>query len=194
MDPMDMTEGTHAYELRAQSMPNLSRRAMADLFDVVRGEAELARVELGEKARVAAQGGMSLGLAALFLVAALVSLSAAYIGALSTIMAGWAAALVVAVVYLILAFVLASSGRATLARAGGLVPTRSLEHLLGESGSPPNTLAEAEQRVEAAQQNLEKTLAPMSQREATASPMRDVILSGIGVTLAAVQQARNGRR
>jgi hypothetical protein len=69
-----------------------------------------------------------------------------------------------------------------------------LEHLLGESGSPPNTLAEAEQRVEAAQQNLEKTLAPMSQREATASPMRDVILSGIGVTLAAVQQARNGRR
>jgi hypothetical protein len=184
-------QGTRAYELRSQPLQNLSQRAMAELFAVVRSEIELGRLELDEKARAGANAGRSFGLATLFLLLAAASLSAAILAGLTTFAPFWVAALILGLAYAIVAIVFANRGRFTLVQAGGLFPERTLDRVLG---MPAVTSEDAYSRSETAHRDLDRAVAAIGQRGAGQSPVRDAVLSGIAVTLAAVLQARNGQR
>jgi len=187
------TQGTRAYELKSQPIQNLSERAIAEMFDLVRNELQLARVEFDEKARAGVRAGQSLGVATICLVVALGAVGAAIGLGLSQTMTPWAAALVVAAIFGIVALALALSARATLARAGGLGTSATLDKVLPPSGLSAEDL---ERRTEAAQQDLDRTVnaIAIAQRNATPSPIRDAILAGIGTMLGVVLQARSGRR
>jgi Flp pilus assembly protein TadB len=190
---MQTFEGTHAYELRSQPLQNLSERALAELFALVRSEVQVARVEIEEKARLGAAAGQSLGIAAVFLVIALFALSAALVAGLSTVVAPWLAALFVAILAGVIAGAFAGTAREKVSKAGGLLPTRTLDQIWYDA-NPPTTPLEAENRAESARQDFGKTLTAVEQRSARSSPIRDAILSGIAVTLGVVMRARTARR
>ena len=190
---MNATETAHPYELGAQPMQNLSQRALTELFSLIRADLQLARVELETKTLAAFRAGRSIVWATSFFVLALVALSAAVLAGLATIVPLWLSALIVAGVYAIAGVALLLHGSSIVAKAGGLAPTRSLEQLWG-SGSSPATLAEAGEREENARQNLDRTVAALSNRSSGSSPMRDTILSGVGMTLGVVLQSRKSSR
>lgn len=191
---MNTTEQPRPYELGAQPLQNLSQRAIAELFSLIRADLQLARLEVETKTLAAFRAGRSIVWATSFFVLAFVALSTAVLAGLSTIVPLWLSALIVAAVYAVAGVALALNSRTIVAKAGGLAPTRSLEQLWGASDSSPATIAEAGQREESARQNLDRTVAALSNRSAGSSPMRDTILSGVGMTLGVVLQSRNGSR
>jgi len=191
---MDSMEATHPYELRAQPMQNLSQRAIAELYTVVRSEVQLARLELDEKTDAALRGGRSFAFAGVFLVLALLAASAAAVSLLTSVLPIWAAALILAAGYGVIAALLAIRGMTIFNLVGGLVPSRSLERLLSPSEFPNSTPDETERRAESARQDLDRTVTVISQRSAAPSPMRDAILTGIATTVGVAHQARNGRQ
>jgi hypothetical protein len=191
---MNTTEQPRPYELGAQPLQNLSQRAIAELFSLIRADLQLARLEVETKTLAAFRAGRSIVWATSFFVLAFVALSTAVLAGLATIVPLWLSALIVAAVYAVAGVALALNSRTIVAKAGGLAPTRSLEQLWGASDSSPATIAEAGQREESARQNLDRTVAALSNRSAGSSPMRDTILSGVGMTLGVVLQSRNGSR
>jgi uncharacterized membrane protein YqjE len=191
---MNTTEQAHPYELGAQPMQNLSQRALTELFSLIRADLQLARVELETKTLAAFRAGRSIVWATSFFVLALMALSAAVLAGLATLVPLWLSALIVAAVYAGAGGALVLHGRTIVEKAGGLAPTRSLEQLWGASGSSPATLAEAGEREESARQNLDRTVAALSNRNSGSSPMRDTILSGVGMTLGVVLQSRKSSR
>jgi uncharacterized membrane protein YqjE len=92
---------------------------------LVHDEVELAKAELGEKATSAGLGAGMFGGAALFGLYALGALTATLILALSTAVAGWVAALIVTVVYGVIAGVLALTGRTKVQQATPPVPEQA---------------------------------------------------------------------
>jgi len=190
---MQTTEGTHAYELRSQPLQNLSERMIADLFTLVRSELQVARLEIDEKARVAFAAGRALTFATAFAVLAMLALGASIVAGLSMLIPVWLSALIVAVVAALIGAGLAADARSTVAKAGGLLPNQTLETLWLEA-NPARTPDETEQRAANARQDFNKTLSAVEQRSSRSSPIRDAILSGMGVTLGVVMQARNTRR
>jgi MFS family permease len=90
-------------------------------------EVELAKAELAVKGKRAGQGAGMFGGAGLFALYALGALTAAAILALATAVAGWLAALIVAVVYGAIAGVLALTGKNKVAAATPPVPEQATE-------------------------------------------------------------------
>jgi uncharacterized membrane protein YqjE len=84
---------------------------------LVRKELELARAELQEQGKTAGKGAGLLGGAGAAGLLALGALSAALIALLDKAMATWVAALIVMVLWAIVAVALAQAGRSTLRRA-----------------------------------------------------------------------------
>lgn len=114
-DPADLPTG------------ELVTRLSSQVTELVRGELELARAELatkGKRAGVGAGLAGAGGVVALFGVGALV---AAAVAGLATVLDVWLAALVVGVLLLVVAGVLALSGRAQLRRAVPPVPEQAVE-------------------------------------------------------------------
>jgi uncharacterized membrane protein YqjE len=94
---------------------------------LVRQEIDLAKAELDEKARTALP---AIGLLAGAVIAALAgigALTAMLILALAEAMPGWAAALIVTALWLLLAAALAFVGRNRLAEAGTPIPEKTVE-------------------------------------------------------------------
>ncbi len=125
-----MSENTHAAET-----PQLSDRPVAELLKqlaeqtttLVRQELELAKVELTEKGKKAGLGaGMFAGAGVLGLYA-VGALTACLILALSTVLEGWLAALIVAVAFAALAGVLALTGKSKVRQAAPPVPAQTLD-------------------------------------------------------------------
>jgi MFS family permease len=94
---------------------------------LARHEIELAKAELTVKGKRAGQGAGMFGGAGLFGLYALGALTAAAILALATAVAGWLAALIVALVYGAIAGVLALTGKSKVAEATPPVPERATE-------------------------------------------------------------------
>src|SRR3954467_15940198 len=102
-----------------------SEASVAELFKqlsdqttrLVRDEVELAKAELGQKAKSAGVGAGMFGGAGVFGLSGLGALTAAAILGLSTAIDGWLAALIVAVVYGAIAGVLALTGKGRVQRA-----------------------------------------------------------------------------
>ena len=84
---------------------------------LVRKEIELARAELQEKGKIAGKGAAMLAAAAVVGLLALGALTAALIALLDTAMATWIAALIVMVLWAVVALVLAKSGQKALKSA-----------------------------------------------------------------------------
>ena len=114
-------------EPREQSIGELLKRLSEETATLVRQELALAKAEATEKGKEAGVGAGLLGGGGLIGVFAFAALTTAIILALDLAMAGWLAALIVAVVYGAIAGVLALQGRHRLKDAGPPVPEQTIE-------------------------------------------------------------------
>jgi hypothetical protein len=114
-------------DLRDRSLGELLKQLSEQTTRLVHQELELARAELQQKGRQAGQGAGMFGGAGALGLAALGALTACFILALSELMPAALAALLVAVVYGIVAFVLVRQGQARIKRATPPVPTQTIE-------------------------------------------------------------------
>src|SRR4051794_37093564 len=104
------------------SVAELFKQLSEQTTRLVRDEVELAKAELGEKAKHAGIGAGMFGGAGLFGLYAVGALTATLILALSTAVAGWLAALIVTVVYAAIAGALALTGKNKIQQATPPVP------------------------------------------------------------------------
>jgi uncharacterized membrane protein YqjE len=120
-------EGNRNNDLREHGTGELLKELSDHTTTLVRKEIELAKAELGEKGKKAGQGAGMFGGAGLFGVFAFAALTTAIIAALDSAMELWLAALIVAVVYAVIAGVLALQGRNKVQEAGPPVPEQATE-------------------------------------------------------------------
>jgi MFS family permease len=109
------------------SVAELVKQLSEQTSRLARQEVELAKAELSVKGKRAGQGAGMFGGAGLFGLYALGALTAAAILALATAVAGWLAALIVAVVYGAIAGVLALTGKNKVTAATPPVPEQATE-------------------------------------------------------------------
>jgi uncharacterized membrane protein YqjE len=114
-------------DLRDRSLGELLKQLSQETTQLVHQELELAKAELQEKGRQAGAGAGMFGGAGALGLAALGALTACFILALDLIMPAWLAALIVAVVYGIIAFVLLKQGQAKIKQATPPVPEQTIE-------------------------------------------------------------------
>jgi uncharacterized membrane protein YqjE len=110
-----------------RSLAELTKQLSEQTTRLAHQEVELAKAELGEKAKTVGIGAGMLGAAGIAGLFALGALTAAVIVALDEAMAGWLAALIVAVVYGVFAAILGLTGRTRVERATPPVPQAALE-------------------------------------------------------------------
>ena len=111
-----------AEELHERSLPELMRELANETTTLVRQEIDLAKVELTERGKTLADGAKMFGGAALFAVGAFLALTAAIIAALALALQVWLAALIVAVVYAIVAYLAVQNGNKSLKQSVPLAP------------------------------------------------------------------------
>ena len=114
-------------ELRERSLPELLKQLSADTTRLVHQELELAKAELAQKGRQAGAGAGLFGAAGAIGLLGAAALTTCFILALDAVMPAWLAALIVAVVYGIIAFVLVKQGQARIKQATPPVPTQTIE-------------------------------------------------------------------
>jgi uncharacterized membrane protein YqjE len=114
-------------ELRDRPTAELVKQLSEQASTLVRQELELAKVELGEKAKRAGIGGGMLGGAGLLGFYAVGALTACFILALTLVVTGWLAALIVTAVYAAIAGVLALIGKSKVQAATPPVPERAVD-------------------------------------------------------------------
>jgi uncharacterized membrane protein YqjE len=102
---------------RDRSIGELVKDLSSQTSTLVRKEIELARAELQQKAKLAGKGAGMLAAAAVFGLLALGALTAALIALIDKATATWVAAVIVMVLWLIVAAVLAKAGQTALKRA-----------------------------------------------------------------------------
>jgi hypothetical protein len=114
-------------ELHALPLPQLLKRLSDETTALVKDEFALAKAEIGEKvAPVRASAGM-IGAAALLAIGAFGALTATLILALATALEPWLAALIVTLVYGVVAVVLALGAKRTLQKARPLSLDRTAQ-------------------------------------------------------------------
>jgi uncharacterized membrane protein YqjE len=111
-----------AEQLRQRPAGELVKDLSTQVSTLIRQELELAKVELAAKGKQAGIGAGMFGGAGLFVLYGVGALVATAILALSTAVAGWLAALIVAAVLFAVAGVLAMIGRSRTRRAGPPMP------------------------------------------------------------------------
>jgi uncharacterized membrane protein YqjE len=109
------------------SIAELVRQLSDQTSRLARQEVELAKAELAVKGKRAGQGAGMFGVAGLLGLYAVGALTAAIVLALATALAGWLAALTVAVVYGAIAGVLALRGKSKVAAATPPLPELATE-------------------------------------------------------------------
>jgi hypothetical protein len=109
------------------SVPELMRQLSEQTATLVRQELELAKAELTVKGKRVGIGAGMFGAAGVLGLFAVGALTAAVILVLSLAMAGWLAALIVAVVYGGIAGALALSGKSNVQRGVPPVPEQTVE-------------------------------------------------------------------
>ena len=114
-------------DLRDRSLGELLKQLSEQTSRLVHQELELAKAELQQKGKQAGMGAGMFGGAGALGLAALGALTACFILALNAIMPAWLAALIVAVVYGIIAFVLVKQGQAKIKAAAPPVPEQTIE-------------------------------------------------------------------
>lgn len=110
-------------------MGELFKQLSTDLSTLVRQEILLAQVEMTQKGKRAAAGAGFLGGAGVVSLLLLGSLTACIIAALAKGMDVWLAALIVTVVYGLIAGFLAITGKQRVAEASPTVPEQTIQTL-----------------------------------------------------------------
>ncbi len=110
-----------------RSIAELLRQLSDQTSTLVRQELDLAKAELTVKAKQAGKGAGMFGGAGVLGLYGVGALTACVILALSTAVAGWLAALIVAVVYCAIAGVLALTGKNKVQEGVPPVPERTME-------------------------------------------------------------------
>jgi MFS family permease len=110
-----------------RSAGELLRQLSDQTTRLVRQELDLAKTELSEKGKRAGIGAGMFGSAGLLGALALGALTACFILALDTAMAGWLAALIVGVFYAAAAGVLALTGKNKVQQASPPIPEQAVE-------------------------------------------------------------------
>jgi uncharacterized membrane protein YqjE len=119
----DRAGGTNPEPSVAELVKQLSEQSSV----LARKEVELAKLEVTEKAKRTGIGAGMFGSAGLLGVAALGALTACLILALNLAVAGWAAALIVAGVYALIASGLAITGKSNLRKGTPPAPQQAVE-------------------------------------------------------------------
>jgi uncharacterized membrane protein YqjE len=114
-------------ELRERSTGDLLKELSDHTTTLVKQEIDLAKAELSEKGKKAGKGVGMFGGAGLFGVFSFAALTTCIIAALESPLNLWLAALIVAVVYAVIAGVLALQGRNKVQEAGPPVPEQATE-------------------------------------------------------------------
>ncbi len=114
-------------ELSDRSIADLLRQLSEQTTTLVRQELDLAKAELAVKGKRAGLGAGMFGVAGVFGLYAVGALTACVILALSLAVAGWLAALIVAVVYGAIAGGLALTGKNKVQEAVPPVPEQTVE-------------------------------------------------------------------
>jgi MFS family permease len=116
----------HRTQLEDRPMAELVRQLSEQTTTLVRQEIELAKAEMTAKGKEVGIGAGAFGAAGLVGLYAFGAITACLILALSTAVAGWVAALIVGVVYAIVAGVLALVGRKKTQAGAPPVPERAI--------------------------------------------------------------------
>ena len=114
-------------DLHDRSLGELLKQLSEQTTRLVHQELELAKAEITQKGKQAGMGAGMFGGAGALGLAALGALTACFILALNAVMPAWLAALLVAVVYGIVAFVLVKQGQAKVKAAAPPVPEQTIE-------------------------------------------------------------------
>jgi uncharacterized membrane protein YqjE len=114
-------------ELKDRPTGELLKELSNETTTLVKQEIELMKAELAEKARPAGVGAGMFGGAGLFGVGAFLALTAFFIALLDGAMPIWAAALIVAAVYAVIAGVLALRARQKVREATPVAPEQTIE-------------------------------------------------------------------
>ena len=123
---MDTTTEGERSGLREAPISELLRSLVADVLLIIRGETELAKIELKDKA---SKAGVAFGLlagGAAFALYSLGTLIVAAVLALAIVLPAWVAASIVSVVLLAIGATLAAIGRTRLREGGPYAPTKTL--------------------------------------------------------------------
>jgi predicted lipid-binding transport protein (Tim44 family) len=122
---MAETASPDAPELRERPVGELLKQLAEETSTLVRQEMDLAKAEMAAKGKQAGLGAGMLGGAGLVGLLALGALTACLIAALATTMSTWLAALIVAVVYAMVAGALALIGKSRIKDATPPVPEQT---------------------------------------------------------------------
>jgi len=114
-------------DLRSSSTGDLVKQLGEQVSELLRKELELAKAELGEKAKEAGAGAGMLGGAGVVALLALGSLTACLILLLSKGMDAWVAALIVTVVYGAIAGAIALAGKERVKQGVPPTPEQTVE-------------------------------------------------------------------
>lgn len=114
-------------ELRDAPAGELFKRLSEDTSQLVRLEIELAKTEMTAKAKTFGAGAGMLGAAALFGLFAFAGFTTLLIALLATGMKTWIAALIVTVVYVVIAAIAALLGKGRIQKATPPVPEQTIE-------------------------------------------------------------------
>jgi uncharacterized membrane protein YqjE len=117
----------HDTDTRERGLGELVKDLAGQTSTLVRQEIQLAQAEMTTKGKLAGRGTGMLAGAAVAGLLALMALSAVLIAALDTAMPLWLAALVVTLLWVVIAGVLAARGRTELRRATPPVPEQTVE-------------------------------------------------------------------
>ena len=122
-----MEQRSTVNDAREMSTGDLVKQLTQQTSDLVRQEIDLAKAEMTEKGKKTGVGAGILGGSGLMALFGLAALTTAAIAALSEAMDVWAAALIVAAVYMAVAGVLAFTGRNRLQEAAPMAPVQTTE-------------------------------------------------------------------
>jgi MFS family permease len=114
-------------DLRSLPLEELLKRLAEETGTLVRQEIALARAEMQDKAKRAGSGAAMIGAGVVVALMAAGAVTATVILALATAMPGWLAALIVAIVFGLVALFLARGGLEAVKRAMPPIPERSMD-------------------------------------------------------------------
>jgi uncharacterized membrane protein YqjE len=123
----DPPPGHDQTDLRERPFGELLKQLSEETTRLVHQEIELAKAELTQKGKQAGMGAGLFGGAGAIGFLALAALTTCFILALDAAMPAWLAALIVAVVYGVIAAVLAMQGRKKIKQAVPPVPEQTIE-------------------------------------------------------------------
>jgi Putative Actinobacterial Holin-X, holin superfamily III len=114
-------------DLRERSIGELLKQLSEETTRLVHQELELAKAELTQKGKQAGAGAGFFGAAGAIGLLAAAALTTCFILALDAVMPAWLAALLVAVGYGVIAWVVVKQGQAKMKAAGPPVPEQTIE-------------------------------------------------------------------